>query len=51
MKLTAGILALILGIGAAHAGGAPSPLNQLYGTAAYTYGPLKCDPDACDVTP
>lgn len=49
MKLTAAILALIAGSAAAQS--APSPLNALYGTAAYTYGPLKCDPDACDVTP
>lgn len=26
-------------------------LGSVHRFQAYTYGPLKCDPDPCDVTP
>mmetsp|Transcript_70102 Transcript_70102/g.169709 ORF Transcript_70102/g.169709 Transcript_70102/m.169709 type:complete len:500 (+) Transcript_70102:21-1520(+) len=48
MKLLAFVA--LAGLAAVY-GQAVSPLSHSYGTAAYTYGPLKCDPDPCDVTP
>lgn len=54
MKTAAVLLAAVALCGAAAAMAdtpTPQPDPVLYGTAAYTYGPLKCDTDPCDVTP
>lgn len=46
------LLALALAVALVGAATAVNPDAPFwYGHAAYTYGPLKCTPDACDVTP